>query len=266
MLHDELKKLILIIFGRICKPNVLIKWSGNESVFDSNNLLTIPQLPTEVTDLLNNSNTKEIEKKIFIENVKKHYINGALHILNKSSYGVSPKIKYFRCLQPPEIKKEQSCYDIGKVAHFLPVKVDITMLSDEWKLLRLENLIYVSEQRIDHFRRQVFNMKNSMDGPKFPLITNVVKCALSLSHGSADVERGFLISGKVLTEDKSAMSCKMLNSRLYIKDGLRRFKNKPDFVPITKDLICSSRNAHQKYLLYLEDQKQIETAKNKKKE
>jgi len=215
VLHDELKKLILIISGRICKQNVLIKWSGDESVFDSNNLLTIPQLPSEVSDLLNNSNTKEIEKKIFIENVKKHYINGALHILNKSSYGVSPKIKYFRCLQPPEIKKERSCYDIGKVAHFLPVKIDITMLSDEWKLLRLENLTYVSGQRIDHFWRQVFNMKNSMDGPKFPLITTIVKCALSLSHGSADVERGFSISGKVLTEDKSAMSCKMLNARLY---------------------------------------------------
>ncbi|CAI6357086.1 unnamed protein product [Macrosiphum euphorbiae] len=114
VLHDELKKLILIISGRICKQNVLIKWSGDESVFDSNNLLTIPQLPSEVSDLLNNSNTKEIEKKIFIENVKKHYINGALHILNKSSYGVSPKIKYFRCLQPPELKKNEVAMILAK--------------------------------------------------------------------------------------------------------------------------------------------------------
>lgn len=209
VLYDELKKLLLIIAGRVCKPNVLIKWSGSESVFDNNNLLTIPQLPSEVSGLLNT--TKEIEKKIFIDNVKKHYVNGAKHILNKSSYGVSPKIKYLRCLQPQEIKKEQSCYDIDKVARFLPVNLDKTMLSDEWKLLKLENLTYVSGQRIDHYWRQVFNLKNTMDEPKFPLITTVVKCALSLSHGSADVERGFSISGKVLTEVKSAMSCKMLN-------------------------------------------------------
>jgi len=50
-----------------------------------------------------------------------------------------------------KLKKEQSCYDIDKVARFLPVNVDITMLSDEWKLLRLENLTYVSGQKIDHF-------------------------------------------------------------------------------------------------------------------
>jgi len=61
VLHDELKKLILIISGRICKLNVLIKLYGSESVFGCNNLLTIPQLPSEVSDLLNN--TKEIEKK-----------------------------------------------------------------------------------------------------------------------------------------------------------------------------------------------------------
>lgn len=79
------------------------------------------------------------------------------------------------------------------------------MLSDEWKLLKLEKLTCVNGQRIDHFWRQVFNLKNSIDEPKFPVITTTVICALSLSHGSADVERGFSISGKVLTEDQSAM-------------------------------------------------------------
>jgi len=74
----------------------------------------------------------------------------------------------------------------------------------------------------------------------------VVKACLTLSHGSAEVERGFSRSGNILTDDKSSMSCRILNGHLNIQDGLSRYTKKQKLVPMTKELLLSSRLAHSK--------------------
>lgn len=58
-----------------------------------------------------------------------------------------------------------------------------------------------------------------------------MKATLTLSDGSADVERQFSVSSNILTDYKMVMLCKILNTRLYIKDGLK-YNQRPDFVPI----------------------------------
>lgn len=83
----------------------------------------------------------------------------------------------------------------------------------------------------------------------------MLNLGLTLSHGSAEVERGFSLSGNIITDDKAAMSCRMLNSRLNIKRGLSRFNERPELVPLTKELLVSARLAHSKYLSYLEELK-----------
>jgi len=47
-------------------------------------------------------------------------------------------------------------------------------------------------------------------------VSMVIKGCLSLSHGNADVERGFSKSGCILIDTNTAVSLKMLNARLSV--------------------------------------------------
>jgi hypothetical protein len=73
---------------------------------------------------------------------------------------------------------------------------------------------------LKNFGSIFFYLKDGQGNPKYPLISGVVKASLSLSHGNADVERTFSKSGRILTEDKTCMGLKMLNTRLVICNGM----------------------------------------------
>jgi len=154
-----------------------------------------------------------------------HYKAAGCHILEKSSFNHATKIKYFSCLQPNELKVDRSIRYIVKISEFMPFKFDSSLLIDEWRLLRLEKTTIPLNNRIDHYWNNIFDIKNNFGDQKYPFITKVVKAALTLSHGSADIERQFSVSGNVLTEDKTVMSCRMLNTRLNIKQGIINFHN-----------------------------------------
>lgn len=95
---------------------------------------------------------------------------------------------------------------------------------------------------------------------KYPLLSILFKAALTIHHESADVERGFSLSNQVMGELRTNMKERMLNSRLIISDALKLYDNKPELVPITKNMIAMARTAYKNYNMYLEEEK------NKKKE
>lgn len=59
-----------------------------------------------------------------------------------------------------------------------------------------------ADERIDAYWHRIFERQNDINECKYPQISLVVKNVLALSHGNADVERGFSVSLKILTEDK----------------------------------------------------------------
>lgn len=107
-------------------------------------------------------------------------------------------------MKTDEIKKSRSNIEINKCANIMPFKIDYNKLVDEWKLLRFESLPN-TKTRIDHFWNNIFDLKSGLGEIKYPTVTKVVKACLTLSHGSAEVERGFPRSGNILTDDKSAI-------------------------------------------------------------
>lgn len=90
----------------------------------------------------------------------------------------------------------------------------IDCLVDKWKLLQLVSLENISEtSRIDHYWRQFIYIEDNSKNLKYPITSKIIKASLSLRHGNADVESGFSNSGRVLTDEKTAMSLRMLNAR-----------------------------------------------------
>ncbi|CAI6374105.1 unnamed protein product [Macrosiphum euphorbiae] len=201
---------------------------------------------------------KDLDQLHFKTNVRDHFIAAATHLLNKTIIASSATTKHFKCLKPEERKEEKSIRSIIKVARLLPLKISETALSDEWLLLQLDsNLITTSNNssRIDCYWNNIFNIKNAINECKYPLITKVVKAVLSLSHGSASVERGFSISGQIITPDKVRMKVKTLNAKLNIKSALRAYGGKAELIPITRELLTEAHFAYRKYKSNLEEEK-----------
>ena len=77
-------------------------------------------------------------------------------------------------------------------------------------------------------------MKNAVGDLKYQLIIKVVKAALSLAHGNAEVETGFSEGAKNVTKDRVLLSKASANAIQSTKDGLKSVSNQPYTVPISK--------------------------------
>ncbi|XP_048511379.1 uncharacterized protein LOC125500995 [Athalia rosae] len=253
LIHDELKLLFHTLAGRICKTHVLANPLNENDPFLHKNLLPVAEVycTSEVQDIL--KSLPGVDRVHFLKKAQNHYLEAAKHILTKTCLFIGTVTKHFRCLQPEAIKKEAFIRSIQKIVDALPLEISSIKLADEWKMLAMEKLPDNKSQRIDHFWREIMKLKTGLGEQKYPNISKIVKASLSLSHGSADIERGFSSSGRILTQDKTAMSLKTLNAKIYIKDGMKRFQNKPELVPMTKKLILAAESAHLKYKNYLEE-------------
>lgn len=70
-------------------------------------------------------------------------------------------------------------------------------------MLQFENkLKYESNSRIDEYWNLVLKQTNTSNEPKYPNLTIFIANIICISHGNSDVERGFSISGNVLSFDR----------------------------------------------------------------
>lgn len=91
----------------------------------------------------------------------------------------------------------------------MPFHFDDAILLVEWNLLQLDKYDRESDLNgIDIYWKQFFEKQNSINSLKYPNVTKIVKMTscLSLVHSSADVERNFLISGNILTDERACMN------------------------------------------------------------
>jgi len=61
-------------------------------------------------------------------------------------------------------------------------------------------------------------MMAAFGGQKYILLSKLVKAALTLLHGFANVERGLSLSGRPLLSNRAAMSERILNAKLCAFD------------------------------------------------
>ena len=206
-------------------------------------------------------NLKEINVLSFKKSYIEHYKTGLLQLDKYIDSNQMKKLKLFKCLSLTEL----DCYDFSNLAKFLKIDADTGMLMSEVSLLKNESLVSDCNEinDIDVSWNKLFELKNPLGQKRFPIMELVVKKALILSCCNADVERGFSISGQILSEFDTQMSLRMLNSRLYIKDGLQ---NTPlnNFV-ISKDLINKGVMAHNHYQNYVFSKKEEEARLEQKK-
>jgi hypothetical protein len=264
LLYSELSELIHVLIGRACK-----KLLDYDKVFEPENLLAAADVVVsiEIHDELKKANLTDKERLLFLNNARNHYVEACKYVLKTSSFLSSYKfLKSCTCLRPDQRTKEESCLNIVRVAKVMPWKIPTDRLTDEWKLLQLEDVEEGSTtSRIDLYWNQFFSKRTVTGELKYLVLFKLVKGVLSLSHGQADVERDFSVSRRIVTYDRTSMKERTLNAYMNVKSALRTYDNKPHLVYISKDLLANTRCANQKYKAYLENERiKKEEAQRKK--
>ena len=104
-------------------------------------------------------------------------------------------------------------------------------------------------------------MRYLSDTVRFSNFMLIVKMVLTLSHGQADVERGFILNDKLLVENMQEQS---LISQRIAKDHMSS-GYKPHNIPISRDLIKSVDNSCSLYTIALKEKRE-QSQKNEKNE
>lgn len=188
----------------------------------------------------------------FYETATKYLINN-MPVDNKL-------LKALGCLHPQVRKNSSSVRRILTVAESMPfiTPEDLNHVSDEWRKYATDEDGIDAELRVDRFWWEVLNTKEASGAKKYPVMSKVVKAALSLPHGNADSERGLSINKRMLGTERAQLSTDTINGIRACKDAVEQANDKPADVPITRLMLTTCRNAHRTYLLKVKHDKEIE--------
>lgn len=259
IIYDELKTLVLLLSSKTLVDTKSIDFQNinTSQIFESSNILENNKIDCgpETKEELKTLETKY--QIVFCNNVKSFFKNSVTHILNKSSIS-NPHLKYFKCLNPEKFLILSDRFILKLCELFTNknanLKIDSSAVVFQWNLLKLNKLENAdSSGRVDTFW-------SGLNKDKYKDLLEVCQLSLILSHGNADVERGFSLSGKTLTNDRTKMSFKMLNARLNVESCTKGADlNK---IVITKELMILTRTSHNSYLNYLENEKEKRKKEN----
>ncbi|CAF1663170.1 unnamed protein product [Rotaria magnacalcarata] len=100
----------------------------------------------------------------------------------------------------------------------------IETIDDSWIIKRkyngLDGQEYIEHHEVDFYWNKVLSIVQINGYPKYPILSKLVKNILIISHGNADVERGFSANTNVLTKDRTLLSEKSINGLRAIYDGV----------------------------------------------
>ena len=91
----------------------------------------------------------------------------------------------------------------------------------EWRQLSLEGG-NEDEKDASQFWKEKLLLKNEKNETKYPNLSKVVGCCLSLPHSNASVERTFSHLRRIKTDIRSSLKNTSLVSLLHVKNGLKR--------------------------------------------
>ena len=103
---------------------------------------------------------------------------------------------------------------------------------------------------VDEYWSWVATQKDGLGNPKYNNLMVVVKAALCISHGQADVERWFSVNKHVVNEARVNLKQHTISALRSVKDVVNKHKD-VEQIPVSRDLIRRFRGAHAAYAAYL---------------
>ena len=101
--------------------------------------------------------------------------------------------------------------------------------------------------RVDNSWPKVFGIETATGDKKFSLLTRVVKSALCILHGNADVERSLSDNKNSVTDERTRLLELTINDLRLAKDFVYAHDGDVSKVMITKEMVQAGRNADRTY-------------------
>ncbi|CAF1116233.1 unnamed protein product [Rotaria sordida] len=162
------------------------------------------------------------------------------------------------------LKGVQNADQIIRVARTIPQLLtdrEIDHLRDEWLTYSIETIDEkwiiksvvkdstgndnITYQRIDFYWNNVLSITTTDGRPKYPTLSKLVKNILIISHGNADVERGFSINENIIVSNRSLLAELSINRLRTTYDAVKCAGG--DCVPIDKELLKAVQNSYSFY-------------------
>ena len=185
-------------------------------------------------------------------------------------------LRYLKCFHPLMRENANSYANVMNVARQIPSEIlsneMIDRIGGEWRVYQNETipLDWIEDENgfhsVDFYWRNIFTLKTNVGKEKFVGLKKLIQCVFALSHGNADVERGFSENSFLLSDDRSLLSDASINGLRSTRDAVKFFADgKPHEVPFSDDLLESVRRAHSKYSFDLAKRRQdVSTSKKRK--
>ena len=149
------------------------------------------------------------KQKRALLDIRKFFSTGVSYLLSRFPYD-NELLKDLGCLHPEHRLESGSISAVERIARKLPFveEEDVPLIADEWKVYQGEDInekMWKQKgklRRIDHYWRDILQLKTSSGKDKYTRLEKVVKGVLALPHGNADVERGLSDNKKMLTKDR----------------------------------------------------------------
>jgi hypothetical protein len=126
---------------------------------------------------------------------------------------------------------------VGRLIPGLLSSNEIDLLSDEWMMYSIETIDdswvikgkyddfegkeHIEYHEIDYYWNKVLSIVRSNGYSKYPTLSKLIKNVLIISHGNADVERGFSTNGNILTEERTLLSEKSIHGLRITYDAVQ---------------------------------------------
>jgi hypothetical protein len=141
----------------------------------------------------------------------------------------NPVLSNMRCLKP-SARNDPLGVDlvVALVKHMPKLSNNIHFLDNirsEWRLYSADSDIGGQLSgtandvvTIDQYWSHVLKLKDAMGQPKYPNLMLIVKPALSLSHGQADVERGFSLKKRIACDSRVSLNQKTITALRTVRE------------------------------------------------
>jgi hypothetical protein len=116
----------------------------------------------------------------------------------------SQKLTYALPNEYVEILARQLYHDEAMIVH----------LVDEWRIYQTEDGLAEEYEIIDHYWRSILKIK-------YKCLPDLMKTALVLQHGNADVERSLSVNTSVVTADRPAIGERTICAIRTVKDTVK---------------------------------------------
>ena len=129
-----------------------------------------------------------------------------------------------------------------------------------------------SSVRVDHYLDKVLKLKSVVGSQRSCVLTKVIKCPVSLSHGNADNEKSLSVNKKSWSKERTSLSITTLNGLRGTEDGIRNMdedsiRNMDGLsnVNVSKNVLSSVKDSHKASLEHLDiEQKKQDSHREKK--